>query len=123
MVNIVFAIKKKRPLPPVPNAVVHFIMAAVYIVAASIATAYCVQGYTNLTVDPYGMKVGNGVHTITSVTGKVITVSPANVGTCPAFASCLAQQAWTSGAQKRALVAIIGCIMAGLALYVSHARS
>jgi hypothetical protein len=114
--NIVFLVKKRIPLPPVPNAIAHLILAAIFVVVGSLATAFCVQGFNGIAIDPYGMKVGNGVHDITAITGKTITVSPANVLTCPAFQNCVAQETWMMGAQRRALVAVFGCIFADLIL-------
>jgi hypothetical protein len=115
-VNVVFLLKKRRPVPPTPNAVAHLILAAIFVIVGSLATAYCVQGYNGLTVDPYGTKVGTGIHDITSSTGTIVTVSPANVDTCPAFPDCDAQKAWTMGARQRAMVAIVGCLFCDLAL-------
>jgi hypothetical protein len=116
MANIVFLIKQRRPLKHVVNAAVHFVLAAAFIIAGSIATAYCVQAYKNTGIDPYGMKVGTGVHDIRALNGTIITVSPQNAHTCPAFPSCAVQKKWTMSAGKRAVIAVLGCALFGVAL-------
>lgn len=114
--NTIFLVKKARPIKNAVNAVVHFILAAAFIIVGSIATAYCVQGYKNLKVDPYGVKVGTGVHDIVAINGSIITVTPQMEHSCPAFASCEDQKTWMNAAGTRAVIAMIGCALFGVAL-------
>ncbi|KAF2431548.1 hypothetical protein EJ08DRAFT_179980 [Tothia fuscella] len=109
--NIVFLIKKRRPLNPLVNAIVYFILSAVFIIVGTLATAYCIQGYKNNGVDPYGLNIGTGVHDIRALNGTIITVSSANAQTCPAFSSCEIQKKWTMAAGQRSAVALVGCVL------------
>jgi hypothetical protein len=118
-INIAWLSKNRRPLPALANSIVHFILSAAFAVLGSLCTILVVSAYSNILDDPYGLE-GIGSHLTTAANGTTITVTPENVGSCPAFLNCDAQQTWLSAAQRRSAFALGGCVLVDVALYVTQ---
>lgn len=116
--NIVWLVKNRRPLPDKPNAAIHTILALVFLVLGCVCTVTVAKARGKLFDDLYDLQI-NGSHDIVAVNGTTVPVSSQNVISCPAFADCDAQQNWLSSAYLRSGIAIGGCILVDVALYVN----
>lgn len=60
----------------------------------------------------------DGPHDVVAANGTAIRVSSQNVASCPAFSDCAAQQHWLDKAYLRSGIAVGGCVLVDIALYV-----
>lgn len=60
----------------------------------------------------------DGSHDLVAVNGTIVPVSSQNVASCPAFSDCAAQQQWLDKAYLRSGIAVGGCVLVDIALYV-----
>jgi hypothetical protein len=116
-VNIVWLVKNRRPLSTKANAGVHCVLALAFVVLGCICTVNVVGARWKLFNDLYGLKV-DGLHDTAAANGTTVTVTPENVRSCPAFPNCDAQQHWLNSAYLRSGIAIGGCVLVDIALYV-----
>jgi hypothetical protein len=96
------------------NVLGHFFLGVAFIIVGIYVTIVAYTAFTQLGVDPYGLK--QGPHPITTITGQPAVESEDNVATCPAFPNCAAQKSWMIGAHKRGMMAVIGCVLFDIAL-------
>jgi hypothetical protein len=115
--NIVWLVKTRRPLSTKANAGVHFVLALAFVVLGCLCTVTVARGREKIWTDLYDLQT-NGPHDIAAANGTIVTVTPENAGSCPAFPNCDAQQRWMSAAYLRSAIAVGGCVFVDIALYV-----
>jgi hypothetical protein len=116
-VNIIWLVKNRRPLSNKANAAVHFVLAVAFVALGCVCTFTVGRARDNLFNDLYDLKV-DGPHDIIAVNGTTVKVTTSNAGSCPAFPDCNAQQHWLNSAYLRSGIAVGGCVLVDIALYV-----
>jgi len=115
--NIIYLTKKKRYLSLIPNVVLHFILASASFIIGCITTVVTSQALQDIGQNIYG-KPAQGNHWILAANGSYVWVTPENIALCPAFQNCQAQQSWILKARARSAVALVGCALVDVSLYV-----
>lgn len=117
IINIMWLGKNRRPLPSKPNAYVHAVLALAFLVLGIVCTFLVARARGKLFNDLYDLQT-DGSHDLVAANNATIRVSSQNVQSCPAFSDCTAQQHWLNKAYIRSGIAVGGCVLVVVALYV-----